>query len=89
MALGATRWQVIGLTTVPGLRITVAGLLIGALAAAGIGRLMESVLFGSVASSVWQLAAIATFVGAVSLLASYVPARRMTHLDPTIALRAE
>jgi putative ABC transport system permease protein len=89
MALGATKWQIIGLTTAQGLRITVAGLLIGALAAVAIGRLMESILFGSVASSVWQLVAIATFVGTVSLLASYVPARRTTGVDPTVALRAE
>lgn len=89
MALGATRWQVIGLTTGHGLRITTVGLIIGAGAAVGLGRLMESMLFGVVASSVWQLAALATFVAAVSLLASYLPARKTARLDPTIALRAE
>ncbi len=89
MALGATCWQVIGLTTRQGLRITIAGLIIGAFAAVGIGRLMESTLFGVVASSAWQLIALAMLVGAVSLLASYVPARKTAHLDPTLALRAE
>lgn len=89
VALGATRWQVIGLTTSQGLRITIAGLVVGAIAAVGIGRLMESMLFGAVSNSPWQLAALAMLVAGVSLLASYIPARRTAAVDPTIALRAE
>ena len=89
MALGATRWQVIGLTTGHGLRITVAGLIVGGVAAYALGQLMESVLFGVVASSLWQLSALAIGVATVSLIASYLPARRTAQLDPTTALRAE
>jgi putative ABC transport system permease protein len=89
MALGATRWQVIGLTTRQGARITVAGLVIGGAGALGIGRLMESTLFGAVSSSVSQLIALVTVVGAISLVASYVPARRTARVDPMSALRAE
>ena len=89
IALGATHRQVIWLTTRQGLRITAAGLVVGAAAAVTIGRLMESTLFGVVSSDVWQLAALAALVAAVSLIASYIPARRTASLDPTVALRAE
>jgi putative ABC transport system permease protein len=89
LALGATRWQVIGLTSAQGLRITVVGLVIGTLAATGLGRVMESALFGVVASSVWQLMALVALVAGVSAIASYIPARRIARLDPTTALRTE
>jgi len=89
LALGATRWQVIGLTSAHGIRITVLGLVIGALAAAALGRVMESALFGVVASSAWQLLALMALVASVSAVASYIPARRIARLDPTTALRTE
>lgn len=89
MALGATKWQVIGLTSGQGVRITIAGLVLGGLAAIGIGRLLESVLFGVVSTSATQLSLLALLVAGVSLLASYLPARRTAHLDPMLALRAE
>jgi ABC-type antimicrobial peptide transport system permease subunit len=71
------------------MRITAAGLIAGVAAAAALGRLMESALFGVVTSNAWQLAGLAALVAAVSLVASYIPARRTASLDPTIALRAE
>ena len=89
MALGATAWQVVRLTTAHGARITIAGLVLGAAAAYGLGRLLEAVLFGAVANSVVQLAAIALVVGVVSVIATYLPARRTARLDPTTALRTE
>jgi putative ABC transport system permease protein len=89
LALGATRWQVIGVTTGQGMRITLGGLIIGGLAAAALGRVMESVLFGVVSVSVWQLVILVLTVAAVSMLASYIPARRTAGLDPTMALRSE
>jgi putative ABC transport system permease protein len=89
IALGATRWQVIRMITWQGMRITAAGLIAGVAAAAALGRLMESALFGVVTSNAWQLAGLAALVAAVSLVASYIPARRTASLDPTIALRAE
>jgi putative ABC transport system permease protein len=89
MALGATRWQVIALTTAQGMRITVVGLVLGGIAAFGLGRVMESVLYGIVASSLWQLAALVLVIGCVALVATYLPASRTAQLDPTVALRAE
>jgi putative ABC transport system permease protein len=89
MALGATQWQVIGVTSRQGLRITFAGLFIGSIAAAAVGRLMEAVLLGIVSPSAWQLATLIAVVAGISALACYIPARRTANLDPTIALRAE
>ena len=89
IALGATPWQVIGLTTRQGMRITAVGLMVGVAAAVALGRLMEATLFGVVTSSAWQLAMLAGLVAAIALVASYIPARRTASLDPTAALRAE
>jgi putative ABC transport system permease protein len=89
MALGATAWQVIALTTSHGAWITSVGLAAGAAAAYGLGRLLEAVLFGAVANSGWQLATVVVLVGAVALLASDLPARRTARFNPTTALRAE
>jgi ABC-type antimicrobial peptide transport system permease subunit len=89
MALGATKWQIISLTTGHGARITIAGLVFGAAGAFVLGRLMESTLFGVVVMSVGQLITLVAAVAVVSLLASYLPARRTARLDPTTALRAE
>jgi predicted permease len=87
LALGATRWQVVTLTTRQGVYITLAGLVAGVMAAFALGRLMESALFGIVSMSLVQLLALVIVVATVSLLASYLPARRTARLDPTVALR--
>ncbi|MEO8682230.1 MAG: ADOP family duplicated permease, partial [Vicinamibacterales bacterium] len=58
MALGATWWQVVRLTTSQALKIAAAGTAAGAVLSFGLGRLMQSVLFGIVSSSMLQLAAL-------------------------------
>ena len=89
LALGATRWQIIALTTRAGLRVTAGGLVIGAALAFAIGRLMESALYGVIVMSLTELAAVVIAVALVSLLATYLPTRSTARLDPAIALRAE
>jgi predicted permease len=89
LALGATRWQIVSLATRRGLYITLAGVAIGAAVSMLTGRLMESALFGLVSMNAWQLPAFVVLVTAVSIVASYLPARRTARLDPTTALRAE
>jgi putative ABC transport system permease protein len=89
LALGATRWQIIGVTTRQGAWVTLVGLAAGAAAAVGLGRVMESILYGIVVLSVGQLVALVGLIAGVAMLASYLPARRTASLDPTTALRAE
>ena len=89
MALGAGRGNVMGLVMKQGVTLVGAGVVLGLGAAFGITRLLASLLFG--VSAVDPLTFIGTSVMllAVSLLASYIPARRATKVDPLIALRYE
>jgi len=89
MALGAGRGNVMGLVLKQGVTLVSAGVVLGLGAAFGITRLLSSLLFG--VSAVDPLTFIGTSVVllAVSLLASYIPARRATKVDPLIALRYE
>lgn len=88
-ALGATPGQVLHLVVGDGLRLTVAGVVIGACLGAVAARSMSHLLYGVTAYDP------ATFAGAVSLLlivaavASFLPARRASRLDPVSALRSE
>ena len=87
MALGAGRWEVVRLTTAHALRITLAGTLVGAAMSFGLGRVLQTILFGLVSTNLWQLVALVVVLGVAALLAAYVPARRAARLDPMIALR--
>jgi putative ABC transport system permease protein len=89
LALGASWWQVIRLTTGQALRVTAAGTVIGAVMAAGVGQVMQSALVGAVSNDYATLGALIVLLGCVALLAAYLPARRAAKLDPTVALRAE
>jgi putative ABC transport system permease protein len=87
MALGAGRWQVVRAITKRAVGITLAGATIGAALAFGVGRLMESILFGLTRNSLGQLAAITVLLASAALLAGYLPARRAVKIDPMTALR--
>jgi putative ABC transport system permease protein len=87
MALGAGRWQVVRATTSRAIAITAAGAIIGSALAVAAGRAMEALLFGLVTTSFAQLGGIVMVLGAVALLAAYVPARRAAAIDPMAALR--
>ncbi len=87
MALGADRWQVLRVVTSRALLITAAGITIGAVLAIGVGRVMESMLYGLVSTDLAQLAGLIGVIAAVALAAAYVPARRATRVDPMTALR--
>jgi putative ABC transport system permease protein len=89
LALGASQWQIVGVTIRQGVWITVGGLIVGAAVATMLGRVMESTLYGIVSLSVWPLLAMVALVAFISMLASYLPARRTARLDPTTALRTE
>jgi len=89
MALGAARGDILRLVIGRGLVLTVTGIVIGAAGSLTLTRIMSSLLYQtSTHDPLAYLAATALFVGA-ALLASYVPARRATRIDPSDALRSE
>jgi len=87
MALGATASQVLRLTLGHGARMAGLGIAIGAAAGLGLARLMESAMFGIVRPEPWLFISVATVLAACALLASLLPARQATRVDPIVALR--
>ena len=89
MALGASRAQVFRSVLGQGLATTAIGVAAGILAALGLTRTIESLLFGVTATDPLTFAAVAGLLALVAILACYLPARRATHADPMEALRQE
>jgi ABC-type antimicrobial peptide transport system permease subunit len=71
------------------MRLTLAGLAIGLVAALVASPVLRSLLFGVNAADPWIFTFVAVFLGSVALFASYVPARRASRIEPLIALRHE
>ena len=78
-----------GSVVAQGLRLALGGLALGLLAALGFSRLASSLLFGVSESDPVTLATVSGLLVVVALLASYVPARRATRIDPVSALRSD
>ncbi|HEY6327888.1 MAG TPA: ABC transporter permease [Blastocatellia bacterium] len=89
MALGATSGNVLGMVMSDALIQSVAGVAIGLAGAFVLTRLMSSLLFGVSQTDPLTFASVPLIVLAVSLLASYIPARRATRVDPMTAVRCE
>lgn len=89
MALGAQDTQVLRMVLLQGMRIIVIGLLIGIAGALAASRLMSTLLFHTPANDPSTFALVALLFVAVALIANYIPARRVTEVDPLMALRAE
>lgn len=89
LALGAKPGELKRAFVGNGLRLAVAGIVIGLAAAAGLTRLMKSLLFGISALDPMIYAAMPFVLIAAALLASYLPARRASRVDPIEALRLE
>jgi len=89
VALGARPGDLMGLILGRGLVLTLAGLAIGAPAALGLTRLMSTLLFEVKPSDAPTYALTAAALGAVALLACYIPARRAASADALAALKAE
>jgi putative ABC transport system permease protein len=89
MALGAQSRDVLRLIVRQGAWLAGCGISLGLAAAFSLTRLMASMLYGVKPSDFPTFAAMAALLGAVALLASYLPSRRAMALDPVAALRHE
>src|SRR5664280_1633959 len=89
LALGAQREDILRLILRQGVIATLAGVGIGLVAGLGLTQVMASLLYGINSGDWIVFAGVATFLAAVAITASYVPARRATQVDPMVALRNE
>ena len=87
MALGAPRTSVLVLVLRRGVAMIAIGVTAGVLAALGLTRYLTSMLYGITAFDAATYAVVGAAFAAVALLASYLPARRATQIDPLAALR--
>jgi putative ABC transport system permease protein len=89
LALGAQRGDVLKMIVAEAAVLAGAGIVLGAAGAALLTRLMTGLLFGVQPFDPVTFAVVALVLAGIALLASYLPGRRATRVDPVIALRAE
>jgi putative ABC transport system permease protein len=89
MALGAGQRSVLRLVLGNGMRLTLLGIVLGTVGAFALTRLMKGFLFHVTPTDPATFVSVALFLLLVALLASYIPARRATRVDPVVALRYE
>ncbi len=89
LALGASADRVLREVVGRGARLTLVAVAIGLLVAVAMGRLASAVLFGVTPIDPTALAGASLILGAVSLAACYIPARRASRVDPVVALADE
>jgi putative ABC transport system permease protein len=89
MAVGASRWQVLQLILSQGLRLAAIGIVFGAFAAAAVGRVLESMLYGISNMDAIAFALAAGLLVVVAGAANLMPARAASRIDPLRALRTE
>jgi putative ABC transport system permease protein len=89
VALGADLGQILRSVIAHGLKLTLAGVLIGVAGGLVLTRFLRSLLFGISAADPLTFASVALLLTVVAVLACYIPARRAIKVDPVIALRYE
>jgi len=89
MALGARRGDVLRMVLGSGLRLTLLGVVVGAVGAAVAGRALGRLLYGITPTDPVTFGAVALLLTVIATIACYLPARRATRVDPMVALRAE
>jgi predicted permease len=89
VALGARPGNLLSLVVSRGMLLVGTGIVIGTVAAVGLTRYLESLLYGVAPTDAATFVAVAVLFLGLALLASYLPARRATRVDPVVALRCE
>jgi putative ABC transport system permease protein len=89
ISLGATQSDVLRMVVAQGLRMGLAGVILGLLASLALMRLAVSLLYEVAPGDPTILVAVSLLLLSVAAFASYVPARRATKVDPMVALRCE
>ena len=89
VALGAQRSSIVRLVVRQGMELAFAGIAAGLMGAAALTRVMASLLFGVSAIDIVTFSTVPPILAAIALLATYMPARRATRVDPMTALREE
>ena len=89
IALGATRQAVMRMLVSDGVRLVLIGLPLGLILAALVNRFFSTLLYGVTPGDPITFVVIALLVASITLLASYLPARRALRIDPVEALRLE
>ena len=90
MAMGAERGDILRLVVVQGLRLSAAGIVIGVIGSIFLGRVISALLVGGIKSTdVTTYVCMTAVFLSISALASWLPARRASSLDPVKALREQ
>jgi putative ABC transport system permease protein len=89
MALGAQASDVRRLFMTHGVKLVALGLAVGVGAALALTRLMSTLLFGVQATDPMTYVVVSLVLGAIALVATYLPARRAARIDPIVALRTD
>jgi len=89
MALGATSGAILAMVLRRAMALAATGIAIGLAAAIPLARPLRTMLFGVRESDALTFAAASIVLGAVALLASYLPARRASRIEPLISIAAD
>ncbi len=89
LALGAQRADLLRLVLERGAKMTAIGILVGVAVSFALTRLLSSLLYGVSPHDIVTIIAVAAILAAVSLTATYLPARRASQLDPATILHSE
>ena len=89
IALGASPVTVVRLIIAQGMRVVAVGVVAGVAGALAVTRLMSNLMYGVTVRDPVTYIGVALLLSAVALLASYIPARRATRIDPLVAMRTE
>jgi putative ABC transport system permease protein len=88
-ALGAQRGDVLRLIVLQGVKLIVVGTVIGLAGALALTRLIESLLFEVKTTDPMTFGLVVALLGIIALFACYIPALRVTKVDPLVALKSE